>query len=99
MNQLDYVSKDVKETPTLHASAVKLLHNVSEEIHKVCGNPDATSQLGDLIKTRADYLARLMLAGTPVIEATPPVHPTPDLDEPAAGDEDHDDAGGKPSDE
>lgn len=80
MNVLDALQDGVTELPTIHGAAVRLLHNVAAQIRAVATNPAACEQLADLVDREADRLSGHVLANTPVISATPPVHPDPDDD-------------------
>ncbi len=77
MNMLDRIRAGVADYATAPTSTVRLLHNIAAQIHATAGNRDAANALSDLLYREAGHLAALVLANTPVIAATPPVHPLP----------------------
>jgi hypothetical protein len=86
MNIYDKTVAGVGETKTINGSLILLLNNLAAEIRGVAGNQDATLGLADMVASEAPRLSATILANTPMIEATPPVHPMPDS---AGGHADH----------
>jgi hypothetical protein len=77
MNSLDRVTAGVTEISTIPDSVSRLLDNVAGEIRLAAGNPDASNALADLLSSEAGRLGLHVMAHTPMILATPPVHPEP----------------------
>lgn len=75
MNSLDRIVLDVDSKTTITESAVQLLHNIASAVKAMAGNADASRQFADMLDREAPRLAARILANTPMILATPPVHP------------------------
>jgi|SRR5579859_901336 len=81
-NQLDRLAEGLAQTPTLLASVERLIGNVVREL---AGSGSAQAEaLAQSLGAHATTLGHLVLAGTPMIAATPPVHPDPRGGEPTA---------------
>jgi hypothetical protein len=78
-NQLDRLLEGVSENTTVHGSVARLMRNIAAEAGAAgtAINPAASTALGDSLKTHAESIASHVLANTPVIAATPPVHAKP----------------------
>jgi hypothetical protein len=77
MNSLDRIAANVGDKTTIAASLENLLQNIAGEINVAAGNEAASRSLATMLLSDSGYLARLVMAGTPMILATPPVHPSP----------------------
>lgn len=77
MNSLDRLAANVGDNTSIASSLANLLGNIAGEINVSAGNEAASRSLATMIVGNADHLARLVMAGTPMILATPPVHPAP----------------------
>jgi hypothetical protein len=78
MNMLDKCLDGVTDNPTINSGLTRLLHNIAIEIRGAAGNEAATLQLADMIDREAGRCAGHVLANTPMVMATPQVHPEPD---------------------
>jgi hypothetical protein len=76
-NMLDRITEGVANVTQVHSSAVALVHNIANQITSVASNSGAAEQLAAMLHEHAHHLADHVLAGTPVIAATPPVHAEP----------------------
>lgn len=76
MNSLDRTVAGVGDNATIAGSLTCLLQNIGAEIRAAAGNGDASLSLADMIVGNAEYLGKAVMAGTPMILATPPVHPS-----------------------
>jgi len=77
-NNLDRLLDGVTASPTIHAGVVRLMHNIAVQADAAAGdNPGAAAALAAMLRTRAEQIASHVLANTPMIAATPPVHPVP----------------------
>jgi len=77
-NNLDRLLEGVTENPAIHASVTRLMHNIAAQADIAGGNnPAAALALATMLRARAEHIAASVLANTPVIAATPPVHPVP----------------------
>lgn len=77
MNVYDKIVAGVAENSTIVASAMLLLKNIAEQIRTTAGNSDASLQLADLVSREAPRFSDHIMAGTPMILATPQYHPAP----------------------
>jgi hypothetical protein len=78
-NQLDRLLEGVTDNATIHGSVARLMRNIAAEAEQAgtAINPAASTALGQSLLTHAEHLASHVLANTPVIAATPPVHAAP----------------------
>src|ERR1700731_1521349 len=77
MNTLDRTVADVGDKTTIVASLMQLLHNVATEIRATAGNETAAHGLADMVDEHSEHMSKVVMANTPMILATPPVHPSP----------------------
>jgi hypothetical protein len=77
MNALDRTAADVGDKRTITESIVQLLHNIASEVRGAAGNEEASRAHADMLDSNGPHLAAVVMANTPMILATPPVHPTP----------------------
>jgi hypothetical protein len=75
-NQLDRLLEGVSENASVHASVARLIRNIAAEAEHA-GMGYASAALGGSLNMYADHIASHVLANTPVIAATPPVHAVP----------------------
>jgi hypothetical protein len=78
-NQLDRLLEGVSDNNSVHGSVSRLMRNIAAEAEHAGAaiNPAASTALGESLKTHAEHIASHVLANTPVIAATPPVHAKP----------------------
>lgn len=77
MNSLDRIVDGVTGTVTIPDSVTRLLDNVAGEIRLAAGNEQASEALAAMLNSQAGSLGLHVMAHTPMILATPPVHPAP----------------------
>ena len=78
MNMLDRTLEGVTDGRSLRPSLQRLLLNVAAQIRVLASNPEALSSYADMLQREADNCGRHVLANTPIIEATPALHPEPE---------------------
>jgi hypothetical protein len=78
-NNLDRLLEGVSDNTSIPASVARLMRNIAAEAEHAgtAINPAASTALGEMLKANADHIAHHVMANTPVIAATPPVHPMP----------------------
>jgi hypothetical protein len=76
-NNLDRLLQGVSENTNIRPGIVQLLHNIATQAGDGADNPAAAMALAALLRERAEHIAGHVMANTPMILATPPVHLLP----------------------